>query len=145
MTKRGAIDPAITALMRMEVHRFGEMSTRLLSVPVREFGVSVLHESLPSLCDTPAILHKRTAEFVFVLSGQADAYLDGRHFRIRKGDMFQIPAGVGHRFKAGKNGVTALSLFCPPLDRDRPDVYSAAGQDAGKRYESPFKTRGKSK
>ena len=112
-------------LAQVKKRNFEGVALRFLPLSAREFGVTVLHESLPAYCDTPPNLHKHTWEYVFVLSGRATAYLDERSFPIKKGDMFPIPAGVYHRFKSGKSKLTALSVFSPAINFKNPDVHLA--------------------
>lgn len=120
-------------LSQVKKRNFEGVVLRFLPLSVRNFGVTVLHETLPAHSDTPPNLHKHTWEFVFVLSGRATAYLDKRRFPIKKGDMFTIPAGVYHRFKSGTSELTALSVFSPAINFKNPDVHLAPNTTAGKR------------
>lgn len=106
----------------------GGLTLRFLPVPRQPYRVSLLHEALPPFSSTPALYHRFTSEFVFVLKGSATAYLDGRRMRLRAGDMFEIPPGVRHQFVTRRGGVSALSLFSPPLDPRKPDA--CPGTDA---------------
>jgi|GEM_PF-2246003 len=113
----------LTNLARIEKRDFEGVALRFLPASARDFGVTLLHESLPAFTDTPPNLHKHTWEYVFVLSGRAVAFLNKRRFPIKKGDMFSIPPGVYHRFKSGKTPLTALSVFTPPINFKKPDVH----------------------
>ncbi|MEK7389658.1 MAG: cupin domain-containing protein [Elusimicrobiota bacterium] len=113
----------VTNLTRLNKRNYEGVILRFLPLAARSFGVTVLHETLPPYTDTPPNLHKHTHEYVFVLSGQATAYLNRRYFQIKEGDMFAIPAGVAHRFKSGKKQLTALSVFSPAINFKHPDVH----------------------
>lgn len=128
--------PAKRSLRGVASRSFGALKMRLL--PLTGFPVSVLHETLPPRSQIPAVLHRRTREYVFVLSGRGEALIDGRRVPLRGGDILPIPAGAGHAFKTGARTLTALSLFYPALDRRRPDV-SPAGAGAPPRFANPFR------
>lgn len=106
----------------------GGLTLRFLPVPSKPYGVTLLHETLPPGSATPALYHRFTSEFVFVLNGSVTAYLDGRRVRLGAGDMCEIPAGMQHQFVTSRRKAEALSLFSPPLDPKKPDAHP--GQDA---------------
>ena len=116
-------NPGPINLSTVKKRDFEGVALRFLPLSARKFGFTVLHESVPAFTDTPPNLHKHTWEFVFVLAGRADAYLDSRHYSLKKGDMFSIPAGVYHRFKTGKSSLAAISVFSPPINFRKPDVH----------------------
>lgn len=94
---------------------FGTLLTR----PLADAGIfgdlSILHEHLPARTRLPTIHHRCTAEFVFCVSGEMTAYLDGRRHRIRAGGVIHIPAGVRHQFVTSSRACGAISIFCPSL------------------------------
>ena len=57
-------------------------------------------------------------EYLFVLEGAAEAWLDGeahRPARLNAGDMIALPAGVPHGFRnAGDNELRLLGIHCSP-------------------------------
>ncbi len=133
--------PPLINLSGINKQNFEGVALRLLPLSERDFGATLLHGSLPASSATPATLHKHTWEFVFVLSGRAQAYLAERRFSIKAGDMFSIAPGVPHIFKTGRQGVAALSLFSPPLNTANPDVHPVTTAGVGSRHRSPFKKR----
>lgn len=70
----------------------------------------------------PAIRHRRTTEFFFVVSGSMRAYLDGRRVRFKAGKFGWLPPGTAHAFSAGKDGVEVLAVFSPAFSLEEPDV-----------------------
>ncbi|MBI5881771.1 MAG: cupin domain-containing protein [Elusimicrobia bacterium] len=70
----------------------------------------------------PAVVHRRTVEFLYVLGGSARADIGRKTCLLREGSFAFMPRGVAHRFVAGKKGVRALVIFMPAFDLDRPDV-----------------------
>lgn len=100
---------------------------RMLPLRSSKFRVSLFHEYLPPYRDTPPIFHEHTDEFALITKGRVALYLDGHRFLLKRGDMLTIPAGVEHRFRTGRVGVEALSLFAPPIEPDSPDVHPGKG------------------
>lgn len=112
----------------------GGLILRFLPVPRAPYNITLLHELLPPFSETPALYHRRTAEFVFIIKGSGTVYLDGRRTRIKAGDMFGIPAGMQHQFATRQSSVEALSLFAPPLDLKKPDVCPGTDARTGSRF-----------
>ncbi|OGR80170.1 MAG: hypothetical protein A2X32_05885 [Elusimicrobia bacterium GWC2_64_44] len=80
------------------------------------FPVAVAHEIIhENGAAIPWGVHKRTAEFIYVLSGRARACLGNVTRVIRPGDYLVIPPGVKHRIVTGKEPLVALSVFSPPM------------------------------
>ena len=86
---------------------------------------SVLHVTMAPGSRHAPILHARTTEFFLVLRGTAAARIEGRTRALRAGDFAYLPPGAPHGFRAGRAGVEALAVFCPPLARRRPDILPA--------------------
>jgi mannose-6-phosphate isomerase-like protein (cupin superfamily) len=112
----------------------GGLVLRFLPVPRKPYGVSLLHEVLPPFSATPALYHRATAEFVYVLKGSAKAYLDGSLVHLKSGDMFEIPAGMEHQFMTKNSRAEVLSVFSPPLDPKKPDVHPGRDARTGARF-----------
>ncbi|MFH2203909.1 MAG: cupin domain-containing protein [Elusimicrobiota bacterium] len=106
----------------LPVRMIGDLAIRSLPVDKTGFPVSVLHSALAPYSMEGPVVHERTSEFVFVIQGEAEAELDGRKLRLRRGDSLQIPAGTAHAFRTEASGVEALSVFSPALDAERPDA-----------------------
>jgi len=85
--------------------------------------VSIAHEVIyKNGRDVPWGLHKKTAEFIYVLEGKAKACLGHKVYNVSSGDYLLIPPGVKHRFVTGKKPLIALSVFCPPMTWDNLDA-----------------------
>ncbi len=55
--------------------------------------------------------HSDEEEFVFVLEGEVDAWIDGALHRMRKGDLAAFPAGTGVSHTFINNGATEALLL----------------------------------
>ncbi len=110
-------------LTDVPVNKLAKLRMRLLPLSEKRFPISVLHEELPKNSQTPAVFHRKTHEYAIVLKGSATIILDGRAVKIRKGSIFDIPAGAVHQFKTGRSAVEALSIFSPPMSKKKPDVH----------------------
>jgi len=64
-------------------------------------ALSVFHVSLPPGAAHVPLRHRRTGEWVYVVSGSAVAELDGARVPLKAGDYLFLPAGVWHAFTAG--------------------------------------------
>ena len=111
----------------------GGLTLRFLPVPRKPYKISLLHEVLPPFSATPALYHRSTSEFVFVLKGSATAYLGGRRLSMKAGTMFEIPPGTLHQFLTHRSGAEVLSIFSPLLDRKKPDVHPGKDSRTGVR------------
>lgn len=100
---------------------FSRLAIRHLRIPA-SWPFSIVHENIPENGNVPYVVHRKTAEFVYILSGNAKAFLGSKRFSVRGGDYLLIPSGVRHRFVTGKTPMTALSVFTPPMTFDDPDV-----------------------
>ena len=68
------------------------------------------HALLPPGTFVPPHIHPTQDEFVYVLSGRYDLWLDGKDFTAKAGDLVRMPRGVPHGI-FNKSGETATSLF----------------------------------
>jgi quercetin dioxygenase-like cupin family protein len=68
------------------------------------------HAVFPSGTFVPPHIHPTQDEFVYVLSGRYDLWLDGKDFVAKPGDLVRMPRGIAHGI-FNKSGETATSLF----------------------------------
>ena len=68
------------------------------------------HAVFPDGTFVPPHIHPTQDEFVYVLSGRYDLWLDGKDFTAKAGDLVRMPRGVPHGI-FNKSGETATSLF----------------------------------
>ena len=68
------------------------------------------HAVFPDGTFVPPHIHPTQDEFVYVLSGRYDLWLDGKDFTAEAGDLVRMPRGVPHGI-FNKSGETATSLF----------------------------------
>jgi quercetin dioxygenase-like cupin family protein len=68
------------------------------------------HAVFPSGTFVPPHIHPNQDEFVYVLSGRYDLWLDGKDFTAKAGDLVRMPKGLPHGI-FNKSGETATSLF----------------------------------
>ena len=52
---------------------------------------------------------------ILVLEGHGILKLDGKNFRIKKGDVITIPPKTSHGFKTSKDRLVFLSIQSPPI------------------------------
>lgn len=68
------------------------------------------HAVFPAGTFVPPHVHPMQDEFVYVLSGRYDLWLDGKEFAATAGDLVRMPKGVPHGI-FNKSGADAVSLF----------------------------------
>jgi quercetin dioxygenase-like cupin family protein len=68
------------------------------------------HAVFPDGTFVPPHIHPTQDEFVYVLSGRYDLWLDGKDFVAKAGDLVRMPRGIPHGI-FNKSGETATSLF----------------------------------
>ena len=73
------------------------------------FGVNITRLK-PGGCSALRHAHTNQDEFVYVLSGRYDLWLDGKDFTATAGDLVRMPRGLPHGI-FNKSGETATSLF----------------------------------
>lgn len=101
--------------------RFGALEVRPLT-PSSVKPFCVLDLRMRPGAFAPALLHRRTAEFFWVLEGSASGIVDGKRVRFRRGQYAYLPPGVVHQFRAGPKGIRLLEVFAPALDLGAPDI-----------------------
>jgi len=68
------------------------------------------HAVFPNGTFVPPHVHHEQDEFLYVLSGRYDVWLDGKEQVAKPGDLVRLPKGVPHGF-ANNSGGTSTSLF----------------------------------
>ncbi|WP_436643285.1 cupin domain-containing protein [Microbaculum sp. FT89] len=68
------------------------------------------HALFPSGTFVPPHVHPTQDEFVYVLSGRYDLWLDGKEFTATAGDLVRMPMGIPHGI-FNKSDADATSLF----------------------------------
>jgi quercetin dioxygenase-like cupin family protein len=68
------------------------------------------HAVFPDGTFVPPHIHPTQDEFIYVLSGRYDLWLDGKDFVAKAGDLVRMPRGLPHGI-FNKSGETATSLF----------------------------------
>lgn len=59
--------------------------------------------------------HKHDVQQVMiVLDGEQDEIIEGKLYRLKKGDMVVLPAGTEHGGYIPEAGCKAIDIFCPP-------------------------------
>ena len=75
------------------------------------------HAVFPPGTFVPPHVHQKQDEFLFVLSGRYDIWLDGKDLVARAGDHVRLPKGIPHAF-FNKADEPATSMFCVAPTRD---------------------------
>lgn len=109
-------------LRERAVRRFGVLRLKSLFQKAGLGQVSIFHVSLPAGARAPALYHRKTHEFFFLLRGEVRGRIDGKACRFRSGDFCFLPAGAVHEFQAGISGAQTLDVFFPGLDLKKPDI-----------------------
>ena len=68
------------------------------------------HAVFPDGTFVPPHVHHAQDEFLYVLSGRYDIWLDGKDMVVKPGDLVRLPKGVPHGF-ANKSGATSTCMF----------------------------------
>lgn len=75
------------------------------------------HAVFPDGTFVPPHVHHKQDEFLYVLTGRYDIWLDGKDMVAKPGDLVRLPKGVPHAF-FNKSGAPATSMFCVAPTRD---------------------------
>lgn len=112
----------VSPVSDFKARKFSSLSIRFLNM-LEGWPVSIAHENIPrNGKDLPFVIHERTNEFIYILSGGGEAWAGNKSFEVAAGDCLLIPAGVRHRFVTGKKPIAALSVFSPPMTFDDLDA-----------------------
>lgn len=93
--------------------QFGPYQIEPLIAEAEEAAGTVYRVRIEPHQTTSTSYHKRAEEFYFVLSGAAEAILDGRRFSLRAGDFLRLPPGVRHAFVTGDEPLVMLDIHVP--------------------------------
>lgn len=94
-------------------------------------GAAVFVQTIMPAGGPAAHVHADTDEFFYVLDGEIDVWIDGRHVNLSKGMSATLPRGIAHRFdNLGATPVTVLTVVTPgcgarffdDIDRERPEL-----------------------
>lgn len=83
--------------------------------------------------NSPIVVHKRTNQLTYVVSGEGTIVLDGKVQNIEKGSCIFVEAGMTHQFKANSDELTLFHIHIPDEGRDN-DRFIVKGDDYN-RYE----------
>ncbi len=124
----------ISGSIEAEKYRFfGKLGVKFFKTP-NDWPVSVAYEIIyDNARDLPWGLHKNTAEFLYVLDGEAEIHLSKKRSGIKAGDYLVIPPGVKHRFVTGAAPLVALSVFSPAMGWNNLDAVMCAGNARNRR------------
>lgn len=112
----------ITSISELSARTFATVSIKLFKA-LEDWPVSIAHEMIPKNGEQlPFIVHKKTAEFVYILTGKGKACLGKKTFAVKPGDYVVIPAGIKHRFVTAGEPLTAISVFNPPMTFENLDA-----------------------
>jgi quercetin dioxygenase-like cupin family protein len=75
----------------------------------------------------PVHTHESMEQIMLVLSGELDAILDGKLFRMKPGDLIRFPAGHEHGAKMNDVDCEIVDIFSPA----RPDYVEKLRQASG--------------
>jgi mannose-6-phosphate isomerase-like protein (cupin superfamily) len=127
--------PKVCSVRTLKSRSFGHFKIKFMETWVNS-PVSIVNETMPPDTDVPPVCHQKTDEFVYILSGKAVVCLDGRESCVEKGSYLVIPRGTKHSFRTQRTKMEAISVFSPPMDKDKPDAKiiikkNTAGRRAG--------------
>jgi mannose-6-phosphate isomerase-like protein (cupin superfamily) len=75
-------------------------------------------------------LHRDSEEIYYLVQGQADMELDGRHARVAAGDAVLIPPGSWHRIENTGAGPLRLLCCCAPPYRHEDTFFEESEEPA---------------
>ena len=78
--------------------------------------------------NSPIVLHKKTNQFTYVISGEGIACLNGVEKRISSKDSLFVESGTKHSFVALSNELTLFHIHIPDEGRDN-DRFILNGED----------------
>lgn len=92
-------------------------------------GAAVFVQTVMPHNGPPAHFHRHTDEFFYVLDGELDVWVEGRHYRLKRGMSATLPRGLVHRFdNVTDRPAKVLAVITPgegarffeDLNRERP-------------------------
>ncbi|QCI68477.1 cupin domain-containing protein [Phreatobacter stygius] len=82
------------------------------------------HATFPADTFVPPHIHPTQDEFVYVLDGTLEFWLDGRDMRAVAGDLARLPMGIAHGI-FNRSGQTTTCLFWVSPTRKLFDLFKA--------------------
>ena len=70
----------------------------------------------------PFHVHRKTTEIYFVLSGELTPTVEGRRYRVKRGQLLFIPPGKEHRAANRGKGACRFMTINTPLAEDVPEL-----------------------
>ena len=70
----------------------------------------------------PFHAHRKTTEIYFVLSGELTPTVEGRRYRVKRGQLLYIPPGREHRAANRGKGTCRFMTINTPLAEDVPEL-----------------------
>ena len=83
--------------------------------------------------NSPIVVHKKTNQLTYVISGKGTIILNGEARKIEAGNSFFVEAGMTHQFMADSEELTLFHIHIPDEGRDN-DRFILEG-DEYNRYE----------
>ena len=83
--------------------------------------------------NSPIVVHEKTNQLTYVISGKGTIVLDGEAGKIETGNSFLVEAGVTHQFMADSEELILFHIHIPDEGRDN-DRFIVEGDDYN-RYE----------
>jgi quercetin dioxygenase-like cupin family protein len=81
-------------------------------------AVEMDYVSLTPKTTIPNHIHEHADTLCFVISGNGFLRTGNKRFRIRAGQIINIPAGAWHEFSAGMHRLVFVSVQHPPIAND---------------------------
>ena len=76
----------------------------------------------PPRAQGPFHSHRKTTEIYFVLSGELTSTVEGRRYRVKRGQLIYIPPGEEHRAANRGRGACRFMTINTPLAEDVPEL-----------------------
>lgn len=95
-------------------------------VPKHRSGTSFSwHATLPPGTFVPPHIHPAQDEFLYILEGRFDLWIDGKDFVATPGDLVRLPMGIPHGIFNKNETVTNKCLFWVSPERRLYDLFWA--------------------
>lgn len=84
--------------------------------------VTIAMVQYPPGAQGPLHLHRKTTEIYFVLSGELTPTIEGKQYRVKRGQLLYIPCGKEHRAANHGRMSCCFMTINTPLARDLPEL-----------------------
>lgn len=78
--------------------------------------------------NSPVVIHKKTNQLTFIVSGEGTIILNGEEKKIKQGNCIFVEAGMPHQFIADSDELTLFHIHIPDEGRDN-DRFIVKGDD----------------